>query len=160
MEIFELPSRLDASEMSIGIVLSRFNEEIGEGLLKGALRFLDEHNADPEMVTLIRVPGALEIPFALQALAQTNAYDALVALGAVIRGETYHFEIVGNESARGISRAAVDFNIPVGNGVLTCDTDKQASERMEQKGYEAVAAAVELVNMIDTLCESEIDDDK
>ncbi len=159
MEIFELPTSNSAAEMSIGIVLSRFNGEIGEGLLKGALRFLHENGADPEMIALVRVPGALEIPFALQTLAQTNAYDALVALGTVIRGETYHFEIVSNESARGISQVALDFNIPIGNGVLTCNNDEQALERMEQKGYEAACAAVEMVNMIDALCESDSDDD-
>lgn len=156
MKIFELPTNIDASEMSIGIVLSRFNEDIGKGLLKGALRFLEEHGADPEMVTLVRVPGALEIPFALQNLAQTSAYDALVALGAVIRGETYHFEIVSNESARGINQIAVEFDIPIGNGVLTCDNDEQALARMEQKGYEAVAAAVEMANMANALFDSTI----
>ncbi|MDR1530400.1 MAG: 6,7-dimethyl-8-ribityllumazine synthase [Burkholderiales bacterium] len=159
MKPVELPVRTDASDICVGIVLSRFNENIGEGLLKGALRFLNENGVDFSQVMLVRVAGALEIPFALRSLAQTNRFDALIALGAVIRGETYHFEVVSNESARGISKIAVDFDIPIGNGVLTCETDEQALARMEQKGYEAAAAAIELVNIVDILCESENDAD-
>ena len=101
------------------------------------------------------VPGALESPLALQRMAQTGDYDALVALGAVIRGDTYHFEIVCNESAAGLSSVALEFGIPIGNGILTCDTDTQALARMDQKGFEAAQAAIEIVNLLQA-----IDDDQ
>jgi 6,7-dimethyl-8-ribityllumazine synthase len=151
MKPHEIPSKTHAAGMRIGIVLARFNTEIGEGLLKGALRFLHEKGVIDTHVSLARVPGALEIPLALQGMAQTGHFDALIALGAVIRGETYHFEIVSNESARGISDIALDFDIAIGNGVLTCETDKQALVRMDQKGYEAALAAVELANTLERL---------
>ncbi|MCL2872828.1 MAG: 6,7-dimethyl-8-ribityllumazine synthase [Betaproteobacteria bacterium] len=151
MKPHEIPSKTHAAGMHIGIVLARFNTNIGEGLLKGALRFLREKGVIDAHVTLIRVPGALEIPLALQGLAQTGRFHALIALGAVIRGETYHFEIVSNESARGISEVALDFDIAIGNGVLTCDTDEQALTRMDQKGYEAALTAVEMANTLESL---------
>ncbi|MCL2298486.1 MAG: 6,7-dimethyl-8-ribityllumazine synthase [Proteobacteria bacterium] len=147
----EIPSKTQAAGMRIGIVLARFNVEIGEGLLKGALRFLHEKGVVDAHITLLRVPGALEIPLALQGMAQTGQFHALIALGAVIRGETYHFEVVSNESARGISDVALDFDIAIGNGVLTCETDEQAIARMDQKGYEAALAAVELANTLERL---------
>jgi 6,7-dimethyl-8-ribityllumazine synthase len=102
-------------------------------------------------ITIVSVPGALETPLALQRLAQSRRYDALVALGAVIRGETYHFEIVANESAAGVSTVQLDFGIPVGNGILTCETDEQARARMDAKGYEATEAALELANLLSAL---------
>jgi 6,7-dimethyl-8-ribityllumazine synthase len=101
------------------------------------------------------VPGALEAPLVLQGLAQSDAFDALVALGAVIRGDTYHFEIVANESARGVSEVALEFGIPVGNGILTCDTDAQALARMDAKGYEAAQAALELANLLDAVSDAD-----
>jgi 6,7-dimethyl-8-ribityllumazine synthase len=104
-----------------------------------------------ERVTLVSVPGALETPQALQRLAQSGNYDALVALGAVSRGDTYHFEIVCNESAAGISSVGLEFGIPIGNGILTCDTDAQALARMDQKGFEAVQAALELANLFEAI---------
>jgi len=97
------------------------------------------------------VPGALEAPLALQRLAQSGNFEALVALGAVIRGDTYHFEIVANESAAGIAGVQLEFGIPIGNGVLTCDTDAQAEARMDAKGYEAALAALELANLLDAI---------
>ncbi len=134
--------------LRVAIVQSRFNAEIGAGLLAGALRALREARVADGRITLVTVPGALETPLALQGLAQTGDYDALVALGAVIRGDTYHFEIVSNESAAGVSSVALEFGIPVGNGILTCDTDAQALARMDQKGYEAAQAALEMVNLL------------
>lgn len=131
----------------VGIVLSRFNPAIGDGLLAGALRALRESGVKDERVTVVTVPGALESPLALQRLAQTDDYNALVALGAVIRGDTYHFEIVCNESAAGVSSVALEFGIPIGNGILTCDTEAQAQARMDQKGFEAAQAAIELANL-------------
>ena len=138
----------DGDGLAVGIVLSRFNPAVGEGLLAGALRALAEAGVANGNITIASVPGALETPLALQQLAQTDDFDALVALGAVIRGETYHFEIVANESASGISSVALEFGIPIGNGILTCETDAQAIERMDRKGYEAAQAALEMANLL------------
>ena len=137
----------------VAIVASRFNAAIGDGLLGGALRALAEAGVADGDVVVASVPGALETPLALQRLAQTGDFAALVALGAVIRGETYHFEIVANESAAGISSVQLEFGIPIGNGILTCDTDAQALARMDQKGYEAAQAALEMANLLDRVDE-------
>jgi 6,7-dimethyl-8-ribityllumazine synthase len=134
--------------LRIGIVYSRFNDAIGDGLLTGALRALKEAGVADDDVTVVSVPGALEAPLALQQLAQSGDFDALIALGAVIRGETYHFEIVANESAAGLSSVALEFGIPIGNGILTCETDAQAVARMDVKGCEAARAALEMANLI------------
>jgi 6,7-dimethyl-8-ribityllumazine synthase len=123
-------------------------------LLGGALRALGEAGVAADDVTVVTVPGALETPLALQRLAQTGDYDALVALGAVIRGETYHFEIVANESAAGVSSVQLEFGIPVGNGILTTNTDEQAIERADVKGFEAAQAALEMANLLDAIDES------
>ena len=131
----------------VGIVLSRFNPEVGDRLLDGALRALKESGVPDDGVIIATVPGALETPLALQAMARTGRYAALVALGAVIRGETYHFEIVSNESAAGVMRVGLDFDIPIGNGILTTEDDAQALVRAEQKGHEAAQAALELANL-------------
>lgn len=143
--------KLDGQGRRVGIVLSRFNSEIGEGLLAGCLEALSAHGVAGDDVTLVTVPGALEIPLALQAMAQSRRYAALVALGAVIRGETYHFEIVSNESATGVSSVQLEFGIPIGNGVLTTENDAQAESRMRQKGYEAAQAALEMANLLQAL---------
>jgi 6,7-dimethyl-8-ribityllumazine synthase len=147
MPVKRLSPNLAGSHCRVAIVLSRFNSAIGDGLLAGALRALREAGVPDERVTLASVPGALETPLALQRFAQTGDYDALVALGAVIRGDTYHFEIVSNESAAGVSSVALEFGIPVGNGILTCDSDAQAEARMDRKGYEAAQAALEMSNL-------------
>ena len=135
----------------VAIVVSRFNAEIADGLLGGALRALAEAGVADGDILVVSVPGALETPLALQRLAQDGDYDALVALGAVVRGETYHFEIVSNESAAGVSSVMLEFGIPIGNGILTCETDAQALARMDTKGYEAAQAALELANLSDAL---------
>ncbi len=135
----------------IGIVLSRFNPVIGDALLAGALKALAEAGVADDALTVVTVPGALEAPLALQRMAQSSDYDALIALGAVIRGETYHFEIVANQSAAGVAAVALDFGIPIGNGILTCDTDAQAKARMDIKGQEAALAALELANLFDLI---------
>ena len=150
-----IPPDVTGSRLRIAIVQSRFNPAIGEGLLAGAARALREAGVGEERVTIVTVPGALESPLALQRLAQTGDYDALVVLGAVIRGETYHFEVVSNESAAGVTSVALEFGIPVGNGILTCETDAQAEARMDQKGYEATLAAIEMANLLRA-----IDDDE
>jgi 6,7-dimethyl-8-ribityllumazine synthase len=137
----------------VGIVLSRFNAAIGDGLLTGALRALAEAGVAEEDITVVTVPGALETPQALQRMAQTGEFDALVALGAVIRGDTYHFEIVANESAAGVSSVALEFGIPIGNGILTCETDAQAAARMDRKGFDAAQAALEVANLFEAIDE-------
>jgi 6,7-dimethyl-8-ribityllumazine synthase len=151
MPIRELPSSTTGVGRRVGIVLSRFNPGIGDLILAGALRAIKEAGVVERDVTVATVPGALETPLALQRLAQSGDFDALVALGAVIRGDTYHFEIVANESARGVAEVQLEFGIPIGNGILTTDTDEQALLRAEKKGYEAVQAALELANLLDAI---------
>jgi 6,7-dimethyl-8-ribityllumazine synthase len=142
-----------AEHMRVGIVLSRFNAAIGQPLLEGALRALGEAGAHESSITVVTVPGALEAPLALQRMAQSGDYDALVALGAVIRGETFHFDIVATESASGLASVQLEFGIPIGNGILTADTDEQALARASIKGYEAAMAAVEMANLLDAIDE-------
>ena len=151
MAIRRIAPNVDGSRRRVGICLSRFNPAIGDGLLAGALRALADAGVDDSDITIVTVPGALEAPLALQRLAQSDRVDALVVLGAVIRGETYHFEIVSNESAAGVSSVALEFGIPIGNGILTCETDAQAEARMDQKGYEAAQAALELANLFEAI---------
>lgn len=153
MPIRRIDAEVRGTGRKVAIVLSRFNAEIGDGLLAGALRALDEAGVATESVAVVTVPGALESPLALQRLAQTGDFSALVALGAVIRGETYHFEIVANESAAGLSSVQLEFGIPIGNGILTCDTEEQARARMDAKGFEAARAAIELANLLDAIDE-------
>ncbi len=155
MVITPLPTNLNGAGKKVGIVLSRFNAPIGELLLKGARLALREQGVLDSAVLLVTVPGALETPLALQRMAQTGKFDALVALGAVIRGETYHFEIVANESAAGVSGVALEFGVPVGNGILTTENDEQAMARAEQKGYEAVLAALEMANLCRAIADHE-----
>jgi 6,7-dimethyl-8-ribityllumazine synthase len=133
--------------MRLGIVASRFNEEICGKLVERARAEAQKLKAE---CTVLSVPGALEIPLALQWLAQSGRYDALVALGAVIRGDTYHFEVVANESARGVMEVMLDFGLPVANGILTTDDEQQASARLD-KGAEAVRVAVEMARMRDQM---------
>lgn len=135
----------------VGIVVSRFNAAVSDKLLAGALRALAEAKVAERDIVVVTVPGALEAPLALQRLAQEADCDALVALGAVIRGDTYHFEIVANESASGVASVQLEFGIPIGNGILTCDTDEQADARADTKGYESAQAALELANLLDAI---------
>lgn len=149
--IEEIEPRLDGTGLGIAIVMARFNRDVGEGLLSSCTAALRKHGVRDADVLIVSVPGALELPLTLQQLAQTGRFDALVALGAVIRGETYHFEIVSNESASGITTVQLDTGIPIANGVLTCDTDEQAEARMEQKGADCAEAAIEMANLLRTL---------
>jgi len=153
MTVKKIASNTRAEHMRVGIVVSRFNGAIGEVLLKGALKSLADAGAAETSIAVVSVPGALEAPLALQRMAQTGDYDALVALGAVIRGETYHFEIVANESAAGIASVQLEFGIPIGNGILTTDTEEQARERASEKGGEAALAAVEMANLMGAIDE-------
>jgi 6,7-dimethyl-8-ribityllumazine synthase len=129
--------------MRLGIVASRFNEDISGELLKRARAQAEKLGAE---VSITSVPGALEIPLALQWLAQLRSFDALVAIGCVIRGETYHFEIVANESARGVTDVSLEFGVPIGNGILTTEDEAQARARLD-KGAEAVRVAVEMAQL-------------
>jgi 6,7-dimethyl-8-ribityllumazine synthase len=129
--------------MRLGIVASRFNEDISGALLEHARGAARKAGVDPVVVS---VPGALEIPLALQWMAQSGRFDALVALGAVIRGETHHFEVVANESARGVMDVALDFGVPVANGILTTEDEAQAKARLA-KGAEAVQVALEMAKL-------------
>ncbi len=129
--------------MRLGIVASRFNEEIATELLK---RAHDEARRLGVEAVVVKVPGALEIPLALQWLAQSGRYDALVAVGAVVRGDTYHFEVVANESARGVADVALDFGLPVANAILTLNSESEAKERID-KGAEGVRVAVEMAKL-------------
>jgi len=153
MSIRRIPSNTSGLGRRVGIVLSRFNPGIGDLMLSGALRALKEAGVIERNITIATVPGALETPLALQRFAQSDDFDALVALGAVIRGDTYHFEIVANESARGVAEVQLQFGIPIGNGILTTDTDEQALVRSETKGFEAAQAALELANLLDVIDE-------
>jgi 6,7-dimethyl-8-ribityllumazine synthase len=145
---------LDGKSLRLAIVWSRFNEEIVRMLLTAADRQLVELGVDPARIDVVSVPGALEIPIALQTLALErrglagSRYDALIALGSVVRGDTYHFEVVSNESARGILDVQLETGIPVANGVLTTDTEAQAIERAPVKGAEAARVAVEMANTL------------
>ena len=153
MPIRKIVPNTRAEHARVGIVVSRFNADMGEALLAAALRALDEAGVSSDSITVASVPGALEAPLALQRMAQTGDYDALVVLGAVIRGETYHFEIVANESAAGLSNVQLEFGIPIGNGILTCDTEEQARARTESKGRDAALAALEMANLLDQIDE-------
>ena len=139
---------LNGAGLSIGIVRGRFNESIGLAMLEACRARLAELGVSPSQVEAISVPGALEVPLVLQKLAATGHYDALIALGAVIRGDTYHFEIVSNESASGISSVALDTGIPIANGILTTETDEQAEARASQKGRDCAEVAVEMANLL------------
>ena len=134
--------------LCIAIVMSRFNIDIGEGLLSSCSAALIKHGVREADMCIISVPGALEVPLALQKLALSGKYDALIALGAVIRGETYHFEIVSNEAASGITSVQLDTGVPVANGILTTENDDQALARMAEKGADCALAAIEMANLL------------
>lgn len=134
--------------LRIGIIQARFSNEIGSAMLEVCTEKLVELGVPDGNITVATVPGALEVPLALQNMAQSRSFDALVALGAVIRGETYHFELVSNESAAGIGRVGLDFNIPVANAVLTTENDEQAHARIRSKAAEAAVVAVECANLL------------
>lgn len=134
--------------LRIGIVLSRFNIDIGEGLLGSCLDTLSAQGVVASDVTLVSVPGALEAPLALEKMATSGHYDALIALGAVVRGDTYHFEIVANESCNGITQVQLHTGVPIANGILTTDTDNQALARMQVKGADCAIVAIEMANLL------------
>ena len=147
-DILEHEPSLAGAGLRVGIVMSRFNIDICEGLLSACTTELVKLGVAKADIQVATVPGALEIPLTLQAMAQSGRFDALVALGAVVRGETYHFEIVSNESSRGITDVQLQTGIPIANGVLTTENDDQALVRMSVKGAEAGQAAIELANLL------------
>lgn len=147
----EIEKNLNGAGMQIGIVLSRFNSDIGDGLLSACKSELLKLGVASEAITIATVPGALETPLLLQHMALSERFDALIALGAIIRGETYHFEVVANESARGISEVQLNTGVPVANAVLTTEDDDQAIARMHVKGAEAAQVAIEMANLVKAL---------
>lgn len=151
MDIGQYQPELDGEGLRIGIVQARFNDSIGLALREACVAELERLGVEGEDVLLVTVPGALEIPLALQKMAESGQFDALIALGAVIRGETYHFELVSNESGAGITRIGLDFSIPIANAVLTTENDAQAEARMAEKGRDAALVAVEMANLLEAL---------
>lgn len=143
----ETPSSLNGQDLRIGLVMSRFNQHIGDGLLSACIEELQRLGVAEDAIHLATVPGALEIPLALQVLARSGQFDGLVALGAIIRGETYHFELVANESGAGITRVGLDQHLPIANAVLTTEDEDQALVRMHDKGREAAQVAVEMAQL-------------
>ena len=146
--IYEFEPSLAGQGVTVGIVMSRFNPDIGEGLLAACVAELKRLGVADGDIEIASVPGALEIPLVLQTMAQSDRYDGLVALGAVIRGETYHFEVVSNDSCRAVMEVQLDTGIPVANGILTCEDDDQALARTQAKGSDCAQAAVEMANLL------------
>ena len=142
---------LDGSHLAIGIVQARFNESITNALADACLQELAAMGVQADNIRHVKVPGALEVPVALQAMAESEAFDALIALGCIIRGETYHFELVANESGAGVSRIALDFQIPIANAIITTENEAQAIARQSDKGRDAAIVAVEMANLLETL---------
>lgn len=145
--IFEYDNNLDGRGLKIGVVMSRFNLPVCEGLLSACVAELKRLGVADADIVIANVPGALEIPLVLQSMAQSRRFDGLVALGAVIRGETYHFEVVSNDSCRAIMEVQLHTGVPIANGILTCETDEQAEVRMQPKGTDCAQAAVEMANL-------------
>ena len=143
--------RLAGTDLRIGVVQARFNEDITNTLAEAALSELQRLGVASEDITLVRVPGALEVPVALQAMAEKGDFDALIALGCIIRGETYHFELVANESGAGVTRVSLDYQVPIANAILTTENLEQAIARQTEKGTDAAQVAVEMANLLEDL---------
>lgn len=150
-DIYEIEPDLSGEGLAVGVVVSRFNAPVCEALLSACLAELEAIGVKRDDMTVVSVPGALEIPLALRKMAATGQFQALVALGAVIRGETYHFELVSDQSGAGIMRVQLDSGIPIANGVLTTENDEQAEARMHIKGAEAARVAVEMANLLQAI---------
>ncbi|MFC0252714.1 6,7-dimethyl-8-ribityllumazine synthase [Massilia consociata] len=159
MTVGTFESNLAGEGLRIGIVQARFNADIGHGLLSSCLAELKRLGVADEDILHITVPGALEVPLALQKMAETQQFDALIALGAVIRGETYHFELVANESGAGITRIGLDYGMPIANAILTTENDEQAEARMAEKGADAARVAVEMSNLLFALEELQAEEE-
>jgi len=149
--IKEYDLTLDGAGLKVGIVMSRFNIDICEGLLSACEIELARLKVAKDDILLVDVPGALEHPLALQKMAQSGKFDALIAIGAVVRGETYHFEVVSNEASRGILDVQLQTGVPIANAILTVDTEEQGHARMHEKGRDAARVAVEMANLLKSL---------
>jgi 6,7-dimethyl-8-ribityllumazine synthase len=149
-DIPEITPNLDGQGLRVGVVMSRFNQDVCEGLLSACTAELLRLGVAPADIQIATVPGALETPLVLQTMAKSGRFDALIALGAVIRGETYHFELVSNEQGSAITRVALDTGLPIANGILTTENDDQALARMI-KGTECAQAAVEMARLLKAL---------
>jgi 6,7-dimethyl-8-ribityllumazine synthase len=144
-------TEIDGRDLRIGIVQARFNSPLTNKLAQSCLAELQELGVSAKHVRHVTVPGALEVPVALMTMADTDEYDALIALGCIIRGETYHFELVANESGAGVSRVSLDHQIPIANAILTVENEAQAWARVEDKGRDAARVAVEMANLMEDL---------
>jgi 6,7-dimethyl-8-ribityllumazine synthase len=142
---------LDGRDLVVGIVQARFNEGITNALAEACRSELQALGVESRNIDHLFVPGALEVPVALQAMAEKGGYDALIALGCVIRGETYHFELVANESAAGVTRVALDYQLPIANAILTTENLEQAIARQTDKGRDAARVAIEMAQLLDRL---------
>lgn len=143
--------KLDGKKLSIGIVQARFNESVTNALAEACKQELLTLGVEEKNITHVLVPGALEVPCALQAMAESEKFDALVALGCIIRGETYHFELVANESGAAVTRLALDYQLPIANAILTTENLAQAQVRQDEKGRDAARVAVEMANLLNEL---------
>jgi len=148
MAIDYLAPDFDGADLRVGIVQARFNEWAGRALFEACIAELAVLGVDEDDITHVSVPGALEIPVTLAKLAASEGFDVLIALGCVIRGETYHFEVVANESARGAAQVALTYGVPVANGIITTENDEQARVRVGEKGRDAARVAVEMANLL------------
>ena len=144
-------AKLDGRHLRIGIVQARFNAALTDTLARSCVDELAALGVTEENIRHVTVPGALEIPLALSALAGGDDFDALIALGCIVRGETYHFELVANESGAGVSRVSMDHEIPIANAILTVETEAQAWARAEDKGRDAARVAVEMANLMEDI---------
>lgn len=151
MSIDTYQAEVNGEGLRVAVVVARFNKPVCDGLLDSCLAELLRLGVAEDDVLVVSVAGALEIPLALQRLAALDSFNAMVALGAVIRGETYHFEIVSNEMAAGITRVGLDTSVPIANGVLTCENDEQALARMAEKGRDCALVAIEMANLCSDL---------
>jgi 6,7-dimethyl-8-ribityllumazine synthase len=145
------PKESDGDGLRIGIVRARFNDAVTRKLEEACVAELTVLGVAAKHISKVTVPGALEVPLALKVMADSDEFDALVALGCVIRGETYHFELVANESGAGITRVGLDHLVPIANAVLTVDSEAQAWARAEDKGRDAARVAVEMANLLEDL---------
>ena len=145
------PTSIDGTDLRIGIVQARFNAALTDKLAESCLAELQTLGVAAKHIRHVRVPGALEIPLALMAMAESDDFDALVALGCIIRGETYHFELVANESGAGVTRISLDHQLPIANAILTVENEAQAWARAEDKGRDAARVAVEMANLMEDL---------
>lgn len=152
-QIYE--GKLDARGLKFAIVVSRFNSFITDRMVEGALDVLVRHNASPSDIDIVKVPGSFEIPLGVKTVAKLNKYDAIIAIGAIIRGETSHFDYLASEVTKALSAIGLEFGIPVASGVITTDTLEQAIERAGSKagnrGGEAASSAIEMINLIRAL---------